>query len=106
VAILEVTRQRDFFGVFRKLKIEIDGSVAVELSRASAAEVQVTPGRHEVVARMDWERSLPLEVNCTDEEPTRLEVVTVAPFEALLAKLSRRALIEVRHRPGLKSPSN
>jgi hypothetical protein len=97
VASLEVTRQRDFFAVFRKLKIEVDGSLPLELSRDSTAAVQVDPGRHQVVARMDWERSLPLEVTCSDEEPTRLEVVTVAPFRALLAKFSGRKLIEVRH---------
>jgi hypothetical protein len=105
---LEVTRQRDSFAVFRKLKIEVDGSLVLELSRASTAAVQVDAGRLEVVARIDRERSLPLEVTCSDEETTRLEVVTVAPFKALLAKVSGRDLIDLRptRAPEERHPSN
>ena len=100
MAFLEVTRQRDSFAVVRKLKIEVDGVLVLELPRGSTATVQVDPGQHEVVARVDWERSLPLEVTCTEDQPTKLKVVTVAPFKWLYAKLSGRKLIEVRHYTG------
>jgi hypothetical protein len=78
------------------MQIEVDGVLMLELARDSTAAVQVDPGQHEVVARMDWERSSPLEVVCTDKEPTRVEVITVAPFKALLAKVVHRKLIRVR----------
>jgi hypothetical protein len=96
VALVEVSRRPSSFSVFRNLKVEVDGSLILKVPRATTATVHVEPGRHEIVARMDWERSLPLEVTCTDEEPTRLEVVTVAPFKALSAMLARKKLIEVR----------
>jgi hypothetical protein len=98
--LIEVTRRPSSFAVFRKLKIEIDGVLVLELPRSSSASAHVEPGRHEVVAGMDWERSLPLEVTCTDEESTKLEVVAVAPFRALFAMLSGKKLIEVRPHPG------
>jgi hypothetical protein len=78
------------------MKIEIDGILALELARSSTATAQVEPGEHKIVARMDWERSLPLEVTLTEEEPTRVEVVTVGPFKAVFAMLIRQKLFEVR----------
>jgi hypothetical protein len=49
---------------------------------------------------VDWERSEPLGVTCKDESATKVEVVSVAPYKALVAMVSGRKLIEVREVDG------
>jgi hypothetical protein len=106
VPLLQVTR-RGSWALLRKLKVEIDGRVVLLLPRGVTVTAQVQSGSHEVVAKMDWARSAPLEVICSDEEATELEVVVpgsllLAPWRAIF---SPGNLFQVRliHGPGMSA---
>jgi hypothetical protein len=81
VATLEVNR-RSAWGLLRRLRIEVDGSLVLKLPTYATRSVEVEPGFHAVAARMDWAGSPALGVMCGDEEPTRVQVVVPSPWSA------------------------
>ena len=95
MATLEVNR-RSAWGLFRRLKIEVDGSLVLELPTYATRSVEVDPGFHAVVAKMDWVSSPALGVTCRDDEPTRVQVVISSPFAAFRAFYAPSTVFEVQ----------
>lgn len=54
---LLLRREQDGAGVFRKMKVTLDGEVVARLRPGAQVEVDVPPGPHGVQARMDWASS-------------------------------------------------
>jgi hypothetical protein len=97
MAFLEVRRVTGGFGVIRQLNVELDGEVVLSLSRGSTGTVEVPPGRHTVVARMNWASSPPLEITCVEGEATHVEVVAAPPRESTKWKIP---FVWLRYKPG------
>ncbi|WP_250005744.1 hypothetical protein [Actinoplanes sp. M2I2] len=66
---LEVSRAEDVGGVLSRMTFLVDGSPAAALKRGTTARLEVAAGPHVVQARMDRQRSRPLEVEVTDDLP-------------------------------------
>lgn len=76
---IEVGRpDTDTFGMFRRIMVDLDGRRAAGLRPGDHAAIEVGPGRHELVARMDWFRSEPLVLDLAPDRWLRVEVS--APF--------------------------
>jgi hypothetical protein len=92
VARLRVERPYDGGGILRRLSVEVDGRRIAVLRQGRSADVELSPGRHTVVASMDWTSGAVLDVDLADGEEVRLEVAL--PLSAMWDMLwrPRRAL--------------
>lgn len=72
-ALLRVSRDDPFSGRFRHMRITEDGRVLLEVPALGSASVEVDPGRHVLVARMDWVSSPPLELDVANGREYHLE---------------------------------
>ncbi len=70
---LRLRRGADSAAVFRRIVVEVDGSVVARLRPQEETIVPVTPGEHLVRARMDWTRSAPMTVELRAGEVFTLE---------------------------------
>ena len=64
------------FGRARALKVLVDGELVGDVRHGATLETTVPAGPHEVRAKMDWVKSPPLGVDCTDAPPIAVEVTT------------------------------
>jgi len=87
---LVVTRPTAFRDRLRAYRIFVDGTNVGDVRAGGQVELEISPGRHRVEARVDWCSSTPLSVEASGE-PIRLEVgsdwSSWNPFE-LLARLT------------------
>jgi hypothetical protein len=75
---LKLIRSKQFFGVFRKLKVQIDDKTDIELRYGETLSIEIPEGSHSLIAKMDWGRSRPLDITLTkDAEKT---VITESKF--------------------------
>ena len=51
---LTIKRLADSAGVWRRIKVEVDGELVARLRPKQSSSVFLSPGRHEVRAKMDW----------------------------------------------------
>ncbi len=91
-----VRRAADTAGVFRRIKVLIDGDVVASLKPQEQKSIDVVAGPHTVRAKMDWCGSERLQVSVAGDAPIEVEVSLpwsgilagfFAPRTALLAKL-------------------
>ncbi len=66
-----------------RLRIDIDGALVARLYPGGTVRVDVPAGRHLVVARKDWTRAAPLEVNLDPGE--EIDVFAWIPWGVYLA---------------------
>ena len=84
---LVLERKRDGVGVFRRVKVTVDGEVVARLRPGARVEVDVTPGPHRVQAHMDWISSE--EVQVAPERDERPTVLVAYGFSGSLAMFRR-----------------
>jgi hypothetical protein len=78
----------------RAYKIRIDGRVVGKVRRGQSIDYKVTPGRHSVQASLDTAKSKVVEVECSAEGATSLEVRPSAG-QPLSKLFTRRKWIEL-----------
>jgi hypothetical protein len=69
---LSITRTSQYTNSHRRCSILVDGIHAADVSDGETARIQVDDGIHEVVAKLDWCRSKPLEVEVEPGGQVRL----------------------------------
>ena len=78
MAKLTMHRSRELNNKIRIFKIHIDGKQVGEIRYGETIDFEVTPGRHEVVAKVDWCRSQVVEFEVTEDQT---KVFGVAGFK-------------------------
>jgi len=63
------------YGLIRRLKILVDGTVVASISRNEMATTYVSSGTHTFTVKMDWVESPPLVLKFTGAETVYLEAV-------------------------------
>ncbi|WP_250033073.1 hypothetical protein [Paractinoplanes maris] len=64
---IELKRAHDVGAIARRMTFRVDGRLVARLRRGATARIEVPAGRHTVQARMDWQRSEPLELDLSDD---------------------------------------
>lgn len=73
-ACVEIARTRQWFAVWRRIGIRIDGEEAGAVGFGRTLRLSVPPGRHRIEARLDWGRSPALVLDLDAGDLVRLEV--------------------------------
>jgi hypothetical protein len=63
MATLIVNRPRQYGGGFQVYQILVDGLVTATIANGTTVEMELAPGRHQVIARHSFLSSLPVEVD-------------------------------------------
>ncbi|HXG08754.1 MAG TPA: hypothetical protein VNK04_03110 [Gemmataceae bacterium] len=74
MAAIRIRRPTQYADWLRKYRLFVDGVPVAEISRGSEVEIDVTPGWHEVLARIDWCSSGTLWIEVRQDEVCQLEV--------------------------------
>jgi hypothetical protein len=77
-ARIKITRNNEYFGMGRGLKVFIDNTHVGDAGWNETSEFSVTPGQHVVYVEMDWCQSAPATVNLTDGDTSEFEVTVPA----------------------------
>jgi hypothetical protein len=86
VATLSIARPRQYADALRQYRVLIDGAEAAKIRPGQAIDIDLPPGRHRVVAVIDWARSNPYEFDAQAGRHHRIEVGSnVAGSRLLLA---------------------
>jgi hypothetical protein len=73
MATLELERTADgYVDRARKYKLVVDGEQRGAIARGETLAVDVTPGQHTVMLKIDWTRSQPLTIEVPDGQTVRL----------------------------------
>lgn len=87
MAHLRLMRPYDGGGTLRRLRVEVDGHEVATLRQYRSAELDLAPGRHTVVGRMDWAGSAALDIELTEGEELVLEIAL--PLISMRDRLER-----------------
>lgn len=71
---LHIHRPKQYADGLRRYKILVDGVIEEEISAGSSVWLEVSPGRHELMARIDWASSNTLTVEVEEGIQHGLEV--------------------------------
>lgn len=74
MASLTLQRPRDGGGILRRLRVEVDGHEVGALKQGESVRLQVAPGPHRIVGRMDWTTTPTLELDVADRDVLEIEV--------------------------------
>jgi hypothetical protein len=74
MATLILTRPRQYVDMLRRYTIIVDGHRRATIRRGQTISLDLPPGRHQVVAKIDWCRSNPVEIEVGPEGRHFLEV--------------------------------
>src|SRR5262245_11398253 len=74
VAQVEIARTSQYAGAFRSITIFVDRTNIAMVRNGATLRYEVTPGTHEVYARIDWQRTKPVwsSQDLVDTAPPRL----------------------------------
>lgn len=65
---IRIVRDNDFFGIFRELKVYIDGNHVGGVKWRKSTDFSISPGKHELYVKMDWCKSKPLEIKINEKK--------------------------------------
>jgi hypothetical protein len=86
--IVEIRRDADTVGVFRRLIVSCDGEPVARVRRNRSAEVDIGAGPHQFVGSMDWVTSAPLAIDLQEGDHVLLQAsIDWTGFTSLLAGL-------------------
>jgi hypothetical protein len=86
VATLSIARPRQYADAFRKYRVLIDDAEVATIRPGEAIAIDLPPGRHRVVAAIDWARSNAIEIDAHPGGHHRIEVGSnVGGWRLLLA---------------------
>src|SRR6185503_5541300 len=71
---LVVYRARQFVNLFARYRIILDGKKIARIRRGEELRFRIAPGKHQLLARMDWVRSNVFVFDVGDNEEVELEV--------------------------------
>jgi hypothetical protein len=74
MARLRLLRPYDEGGILRRLRVEVDGQEVAALRQYRSVDLELSPGRHRVVGRMDGVSSASLDIDLAADEQLQLEV--------------------------------
>jgi len=74
VATLSITRPRQYTDMLRRYRVLIDDAEAAMIPPGQTIDIDLRPGRHRIVAAIDWARSNPVEFEAQPGSHYRLEV--------------------------------
>src|SRR5690349_11367180 len=89
---LTVHRPKRFRDVLRAYQICVDGTLAAEIRSGGSVTIEITPGHHEVVAKIDWCSSPPVDVDSSSRDIS-LEVgptVGTLHFAEMVSRITAR----------------
>lgn len=81
-----MSRPNDYGGVFRRLKVYVDGQVVAGLRPNERVTFDLPVGRHRAHGAMDWARSSDLELDIAEGASVAFEVSL--PFSAVWASFT------------------
>src|SRR5262249_2606798 len=85
---LVITRPRQYADMLRQYRLVVDSDLAYTIGRGQSVDISLPPGRHRLIAAIDWARSNPVEIELLPDQDCRLEVGSnVAGWRLLLAVL-------------------
>lgn len=82
---LIIERKGQYNGALREAAILIDGQKVGVVGSGKTFETDLGPGRHVIVARMDWLTSPPIEVEAPSGGQVRVELSLCSAWIAFLA---------------------
>lgn len=85
-AVLVLSRGDDSAGLMRKIVVRVDDAEVARLGINETVEVPISPGRHHVVASMDWTRSPRVDVEIAGDE--RISLRTSLPWSGFWRMLT------------------
>jgi hypothetical protein len=86
VATLSIARRRQYADALRQYRVLIDDVEAAKIRPGQTIDIDLAPGRHRVVAVIDWARSNPFEFDAQTGRQYRIEVGSnVAGWRLLFA---------------------
>lgn len=83
VAQLIVTREKSTFAMARKTKLFIDGEKVGTVGNGQEVVLEAPAGSHQLEAKVDWMKAVPITVNLDDASPTRVSLVLPGAFAGL-----------------------
>jgi len=75
-SIIRVVRDKDLFGMARKLKIFIDDKHIADLKYNQGINIKVSPGQYSIYVKMDWCTCKPEQVELDAGERVEFKVET------------------------------
>jgi len=66
MAKMIIEREYGYMGMMRGIVIQVDGKRCAKVRLNTRVEFQIAPGVHSVQARMDWVKSMPIQVTVKD----------------------------------------
>ena len=83
MAKITINRISGFSNVLRKIKIILDGQEIDEIKDGEIKSIEVSPGRHKLIAKIDWCQSNEIEFNIAEGEYRRFLLKGTNPFLGL-----------------------
>ncbi|WP_299119577.1 hypothetical protein [uncultured Winogradskyella sp.] len=72
--ILHINRISEYENRARKIKIEVNGKLITKIKNGENLELELTPGKHLIQAKIDWCSSNLLEVEMEEQTETNVEL--------------------------------
>src|SRR5437016_221349 len=82
-----IARPWQFGNLWRDFKVLMDGVPVARLANGRSVMIPMSPGKHEIVATIDWCRSRPLRIMVRDGSEPCLRVRCTVPWWAILFPL-------------------
>ncbi|MFM2226164.1 MAG: hypothetical protein RJA07_2366 [Bacteroidota bacterium] len=70
-------RPNEYFNFFRNYALMIDSKKVGEIHRGEEKSINISPGLHEVYAKVDWGRSKKISINVADNKSIYLKVTSM-----------------------------
>ena len=83
MAQITVNRISGYSNKLRKIKLVLDNQEIDEIKDGEIRTIKVTPGKHKLIAKIDWCQSNEIELNIKDEENRQVTLKGTNPFLVL-----------------------
>lgn len=74
MATLTITRPDQLANLVRRYRLIVDGKEVVAIPGGHVVDIELPPGRHRIIAAVNWARSNPIEFELSDDEHIVLEI--------------------------------
>jgi hypothetical protein len=73
VPTIRIRRTGRRWAILRKLHVLVDGVRRASVRQGRSVDIEVSPGQHEVAVQMDWAKTPPLTIECSEGSVTTMD---------------------------------